>query len=179
MPLPPPYFFLVAGLGPFLFLFFSLSSPPSSSLRLGIQSGAGILLFSFLDSGIHHLMGLVGCVLLFRHVVVMVAKGGYRNKIVMCSEVGDFVAEVPLDLKSGGICAIGILFVLHSTSPLIISTNITTTIIPNSKTVHHSRAIGGHRTTPTPSLHPARGTKERPSTETLRAHRIQPEQMGQ
>jgi len=62
-------------------------------------------------------MGLVGCVLLlFWHVVVVVARGGYRNKIVMCSEVGDFVPEVPLDLKSGGDCAV---FVLHKYLPLI------------------------------------------------------------
>lgn len=50
-------------------------------------------------------------------MVVVVARGGYRNKIVMCSEVGDFVPEVPLDLKSGGVYAVGILFVLHKYLP--------------------------------------------------------------
>jgi len=108
------------------------------------QDGVGILLFPFLDSGIHRLMGLVGCVsLLFRHVVVVVTRGGYRNKIIVCSEVGDLVpGGVPLDLKPGGGCAVGVLFVLHKyLPPLTILTkyhhHYLTPIL-----MHHSRAIG-------------------------------------
>jgi len=75
-------------------------------------------------------MGLVGYVLLlFRHVVVVVARGGYRNKIIVCSEVGGFVpGGVPFDLKLGGVCAVGILFVLHKyLPPSPYQQNITTT----------------------------------------------------
>ena len=91
------------------------------------------------------------------------ARGGYRNKIIVCSEVGDFVpGGVPFDLKLGGVCAVGIPLVLHKYLP--------PPIIPKCHyhyltpiLMHHGRAIGSHCAAPTPSLHP--GPRDERNTE--------------